>query len=33
VLMTSVSGAVRFQVTPAGQTTIETFTASPTVDF
>jgi competence protein ComEC len=33
VLMTSVSGAVRFQVTPAGQTTIETFTASATVDF
>lgn len=33
VLMTSVAGAVRFQVTPAGHTTIKTFTARDTVDF
>jgi competence protein ComEC len=31
VLMTSVSGAVHFQITPAGQTTIETF-AKPVVN-
>jgi competence protein ComEC len=33
VLLTSVSGAVRFQITPVGHTTIETFTASATSDF
>lgn len=33
VLLTSVSGAVRFQITPVGHTTIETFTASETSDF
>jgi competence protein ComEC len=33
VLMTSVSGAVHFQVTPAGHTTVTTFTASTTGDF
>ena len=33
VLMTSVAGAVRFQVTPAGHSTIKTFTARDTVDF
>jgi competence protein ComEC len=33
VLMTSVSGAVHFQVIPAGHTTVTTFTASTTGDF
>ncbi len=33
VLMTSVSGAVRFQITPSGQTTIETFAKPVAIDF
>jgi competence protein ComEC len=33
VLMTSVSGAIRFQITPSGQTTIETFAEPVAIGF